>query len=107
MRGWCDKCGKYMREVGTDCSCQSWRVWSEDLGDGPDDARVIHAVDGDAAARRWAEITDIEGADYPISGGCSKRIWVSSGPVDYQFEVSGKVAIKYSTELVAMRRREV
>lgn len=83
-----------------------FRVWCEEYGQDADDARMVDAVDAEAAAEKWAEDQDSRSADYSIVGGqpATVKVQEATGHADspvQEFVVHGESVPHYSARPVA------
>lgn len=73
-------------------------VWRPEYGQEPEDGTVVDAYDANAAACKWAELYDAEGADYLIVRGSDATVKVRAvnKPADeWEMIVSGESVPSY------------
>lgn len=73
-------------------------VWRPEYGQEPEDGTVVDAYDANAAACKWAERYDAEGADYLIVRGSDATVKVRAvnKPADeWEMIVSGESVPSY------------
>lgn len=80
-----------------------YRVWCDGIHDGPDDGRVVEALDASEAAEKWAEWNDHHSADYNIVGGTPEFVNVrpERGGEQAVYEVTGRSEPVYSARKVS------
>ena len=73
-------------------------VWRPERGQEPEDGMVVDAYDANAAACKWAERYDADGADYLIVSGtdATVRVRAVNKPADaWELIVSGESVPSY------------
>jgi hypothetical protein len=90
----CRNCGEYDYTPSHTCK-PGYLVWPEDGGE-EDFPKMIHAVDFQDAAEKYANYDDQHSADYMIVGGQDAIVFVKGGGITKKFSVSGQQVREYS-----------
>lgn len=73
---WCKKCSGFI--LHSKCYCQPFKVKRLERGYENEEPEVVHAMDAERAAEKWAEEYDRDSGDYRILSGVDFSLAVES-----------------------------
>lgn len=103
----CQKCGEYIFTCEGPHTCKPAFECIEDLCDdappigdeSSDDVAIVHAMDAESAAEKFAEEIDSQG-DYPFANAGCGVVWVRpiSGGKWEKFRIEAEQVVEYSAQ---------